>query len=358
MSEPRRTRFPANAPFPSPRAGDGLAAVRHGVVGPEFSPGQDALPRANPAAAGGGHLVPGGGVAGGALRTGGGGAGAGIVADAGRADAPGTCPGGGPGGVRRGRDAPANGRHQLHRRLDQRVPDLVLLRDHPRDRRLPPPGMAPGAGGGGVAPPSSWAWRSSPGSARARCAWDAANGKRLGASVFFAGQILWLERPAYARNRTAHATLVMFATLAAAMGPVACARGRAGGDFLVAAAGSPVVAMSLLLVLTLGCTLVTFTLMNHWQRHLAATEAGLIYCAEPVWTSLAALVLPAWLAAWAGVSTGTNRPRCGCCSAARSSPPPTSPCNGNRPRRPPAAAGLRAERRFAGAVCRKLSASV
>ena len=129
----------------------------------------------------------------------------------------------------------------------------------------------------------------------------------LGASVFFAGQILWLERPVYARNRTAHATLVMFATLAAAMGPVAYARGRAGGDFFVAAAGSPVVII-LLLGLTLGCTLVTFSLMNHWQRHLAATEAGLIYCAEPVWTSLAALVLPAWLAAWAGVTYGNEPP--------------------------------------------------
>ncbi len=127
------------------------------------------------------------------------------------------------------------------------------------------------------------------------------------ASVFFAGQILWLERPAYARNRTAHATLVMFATLAAAMGPVAWVRSRAGGDFLVAAAGSPVV-VTLLLGLTLGCTLVTFSLMNHWQRHLAATEAGLIYCAEPVWTSLAALILPAWLAAWAGVAYGNEPP--------------------------------------------------
>ncbi len=122
----------------------------------------------------------------------------------------------------------------------------------------------------------------------------------VAASVFFAGQIFWLERPLYARNRTSHATVVMFAMLATAALPVMLARSRSGGEITVAMAGSAPI-MALLLALTLGCTLITFTLMNHWQRFVEATEAGLIYCAEPVWTSLAALFLPGWLAVFAGV---------------------------------------------------------
>ena len=68
----------------------------------------------------------------------------------------------------------------------------------------------------------------------------------------------------------------------------------------MAAAGSGAI-LGLLLALTLLCTLATFTVMNHWQRHLEATEAGLIYCVEPVSASLCAVILPAALAALAGV---------------------------------------------------------
>lgn len=120
------------------------------------------------------------------------------------------------------------------------------------------------------------------------------------ASVFFAAQIFWLERPVFARNRTAHATIIMFGTIAIAMLPVLMGRCRAASDLAAAAVGSgPII--GLLLALTLFCTLITFTLMNHWQRFLEATEAGLIYCVEPVSASLCALFLPAFLAAWAGV---------------------------------------------------------
>ncbi len=121
------------------------------------------------------------------------------------------------------------------------------------------------------------------------------------ASVFFAAQIFWLERPVFARNRTSHATVIMFGTITAAMLPVLVTRCRSAGELAVAAVGSwPII--GLLLALTLFCTLATFTVMNHWQRFLEATEAGLIYCVEPVSASLCALFLPALLAAWAGVS--------------------------------------------------------
>jgi drug/metabolite transporter (DMT)-like permease len=66
-------------------------------------------------------------------------------------------------------------------------------------------------------------------------------------------------------------------------------------------AGSPAI-VSLLLALTFACTLVTFSLMNHWQRFVTATEAGLIYCAEPLWASLFSLWLPGILTFWTGAA--------------------------------------------------------
>ncbi len=53
-------------------------------------------------------------------------------------------------------------------------------------------------------------------------------------------------------------------------------------------------------LLTLFCTLGAFTLMNTWQPKITATEAGLIYCIEPVFTAVMALFLPAMFSAWAG----------------------------------------------------------
>lgn len=132
-------------------------------------------------------------------------------------------------------------------------------------------------------------------------------GETVLASFFFAAQIFWLERPRFARNRTTHATIVMFAVIAAAAAPVMTARCHAAGDLLVAATASGAVVV-ILLALTLLCTLTTFTVMNHWQKYLEATEAGLIYCLEPVSASLCALFLPALLGAFAEVSYPNEPP--------------------------------------------------
>ena len=128
----------------------------------------------------------------------------------------------------------------------------------------------------------------------------------IACSSFFAGQIFWLERPAYAANRTGHTTAIMFATLALIALPVALGRAGGAGPLVAAVAGTPAI-FALLLALTLFCTLTTFSLMNHWQKYLEATEAGLIYCAEPVWTSLFSLCLPGWLALWTGVAYANER---------------------------------------------------
>ena len=42
-------------------------------------------------------------------------------------------------------------------------------------------------------------------------------------------------------------------------------------------------------------------LMNKWQRHVTATEAGLIYCVEPVFASCFSLFLPGWFSSWAHI---------------------------------------------------------
>ena len=48
-------------------------------------------------------------------------------------------------------------------------------------------------------------------------------------------------------------------------------------------------------VLIFPCTLVSYVMMNRWQPFVPATEAGLIYCAEPIWASVFALFVPGLL---------------------------------------------------------------
>jgi drug/metabolite transporter (DMT)-like permease len=59
--------------------------------------------------------------------------------------------------------------------------------------------------------------------------------------------------------------------------------------------------MFIMLAIILICTVYAYTAMNRWQPFVRATEAGLIYCLEPVTTALYVLFLPALLAAWTGV---------------------------------------------------------
>lgn len=124
--------------------------------------------------------------------------------------------------------------------------------------------------------------------------------ENLVAAGFFAVQIVLLEQPAFRNNRTGPTTVVMFASAAAINLPVLLAAARGPGEILRALVASPA-ALVLSVVLTLLCTVCAFTLMNHWQRELEATEAGLIYCAEPVCAALVSLFLPGLLAAWIGI---------------------------------------------------------
>jgi drug/metabolite transporter (DMT)-like permease len=122
----------------------------------------------------------------------------------------------------------------------------------------------------------------------------------LASSFFFMGQILWLEKKEFAANRPEKLTLVMFATEAVVF-------------WILAGGTTPDLAtrlvpwtspawLGLTAILTLFCTLGAFGLMNTWQPKITATEAGLIYCVEPIFGSAMALFLPALFSLWAGIS--------------------------------------------------------
>ena len=117
-------------------------------------------------------------------------------------------------------------------------------------------------------------------------------------SGFFMWQILVLENKRYAGNRVLPVTTVMFATEAAIFTVMALATAPSPADVLVPWSNGPWLVFTVLL--TVFCTIGSFTLMNKWQPAITATEAGLIYCTEPIFTSAMALFLPAIFSAWAG----------------------------------------------------------
>ena len=53
--------------------------------------------------------------------------------------------------------------------------------------------------------------------------------------------------------------------------------------------------------------LVSFLLANRWQPEVPATEAGLLYCTEPVFTCAVTLFLPGLISGWAGLAYADER---------------------------------------------------
>ncbi|MBI2814657.1 MAG: hypothetical protein HYX71_10265 [Opitutae bacterium] len=124
-------------------------------------------------------------------------------------------------------------------------------------------------------------------------------------SVFFMMQIFLLERKEFAGNRALPVTLAMFVTEAVIFSLMALGTAPHPADVLVPWASAPWLGFTVLL--TLFCTLGSFILMNTWQPKITATEAGLIYCVEPVFTALMALCVPAWLSAWGALDYPNER---------------------------------------------------
>lgn len=125
------------------------------------------------------------------------------------------------------------------------------------------------------------------------------------ATAFFTGQILWLDRSIFRGNDTGRVSIVMFLACALLLTPVWVSQSRAVSDFTVIAASAPI--LLTFLSLTLLCSLLAFLLMNRWQPHVDPSTAGIVYCAEPVFTTAMALVLPVPFANWLGVEYANER---------------------------------------------------
>ncbi|MBP7481348.1 MAG: hypothetical protein KA788_02325 [Lacunisphaera sp.] len=127
----------------------------------------------------------------------------------------------------------------------------------------------------------------------------------LVSAVFFMMQIFLLERKEFAANRALPVTLVMFATQALLFTGMALGTAPTPADVLVPWTAGPWLGLTALL--TVFSTLGAFTLMIKWQPKIPATEAGLIYCVEPVFTAVLVLFLPAWFSAWGGFDYANER---------------------------------------------------
>ncbi len=125
-------------------------------------------------------------------------------------------------------------------------------------------------------------------------------------SIVFTGQILWLERPVFSLNRIGQVTWLMFAVIAVVLLPVAIFTTPGPSAWLLMLK-SPAI-LTMLSILVVICTLTAYLLMNYWQPVVTATEAGLIYCAEPVFTSVFALFLPAWFSVLAEIDYLNEQP--------------------------------------------------
>lgn len=118
-------------------------------------------------------------------------------------------------------------------------------------------------------------------------------------SLFFMGQILLVGGKEFSGNRPGPVTLVLFSFQGAAfllLAAVTAPRAKA----LVVPWESPAW-VALTLALTLLCTVGAFSIMNRWQPRISPTEAGLVYCIEPLFAAVFVLFLPAILSRCAGI---------------------------------------------------------
>jgi len=120
----------------------------------------------------------------------------------------------------------------------------------------------------------------------------------LAAAFVFTFQILTLENPKYQGNRGLVVTFAMCSFIALIFLPVSWVLAPSPAAMLAAGASWP--AFSLILVLALLCSVGAYGLMNCWQPRVSATEAGLIYTIEPVFTAGFVMFLPALLGRLAG----------------------------------------------------------
>ena len=120
----------------------------------------------------------------------------------------------------------------------------------------------------------------------------------LGAAFLFTFQILALENPRYRGNRGLPVTFVMFLGIAILLLPVTLLTAPTLASCFTVGASTQ--AFVMIATLALFCSVGGYLLMNIWQPRVSATEAGLIYTSEPVFTAIFALFLPSLLGSFIG----------------------------------------------------------
>jgi len=125
------------------------------------------------------------------------------------------------------------------------------------------------------------------------------------AAIFFAGQIIWLERPIFAKNNADHFSISMFGTMSLISAPIIAMTWHGPRDVLICYTTPSVLVLSA--AITFFCTVIAFVYMNKWQRFVPATEAAIIYGAEPVFASILALFLPEIISKFADIHYANER---------------------------------------------------
>jgi drug/metabolite transporter (DMT)-like permease len=115
----------------------------------------------------------------------------------------------------------------------------------------------------------------------------------LCAAFLFTFQILALENPRFSGNRGTSVTFVMFLGIAVLFAPITAIVAPDLASCL--SAGASCQSLVIIACLALFCSVGAYLLMNIWQPRVPATEAGLIYTTEPVFTAIYVLFLPAML---------------------------------------------------------------
>lgn len=124
-------------------------------------------------------------------------------------------------------------------------------------------------------------------------------------SLFFSGQILWLEKKEFSANRPEKISLVMYTTLGVVLMGMVAITAPDVASIGVLASSLPWWLFTVILMIV--CTVGAYGLMNAWQPKITATEAGLIYCVEPIFGATMALFLPAWMSEVADLHYANER---------------------------------------------------
>lgn len=119
------------------------------------------------------------------------------------------------------------------------------------------------------------------------------------AAFIFTFQILTLENPRYQKTRGVVVSFFMFLGIAILFVPITLLTAPNIGTCF--AAGGSIHSSVIIVSLALFCSVGAYVLMNIWQPRVTATEAGLIYTLEPVFTAVYVLFLPTILGSFIGI---------------------------------------------------------